>query len=80
MADPEQLAANVAAVTDREVQLRELAHDLRNHLYAIGLSAAVLRKKGPDRASFDELLACIANEHKQAVVVLDEILKLAQSS
>jgi hypothetical protein len=69
---------DAAVATDRDTVLRQLAHDLRNHLYVIGLSAAVLKKRGPTLAEFDQLVTAIANEHKQAVAVLDEVLRVAR--
>lgn len=63
---------------DRAARLRQLAHDLRNHLYVIGLSVSVLQRKVPVENELKELIQKLEDEQKQAVNVLDEVLLLAR--
>jgi hypothetical protein len=80
MTDQEsQAPADSGALQGRDERLQQLAHDLRNHLYVIGLSTALLRKKTPSPAELDEILACLASEHKQAVDALNELVRVARN-
>lgn len=58
-------------------QLRQLSHDVRECLHAIGLGTEILKNLREDEARFAEICEAIDNERKTAQKLVHELLKAA---
>ncbi|EAR21040.1 hypothetical protein [Nitrococcus mobilis] len=61
----------------QDEQLRQLSHDVRECLHAIGLGTELLKNLREDEARFAEICEAIDNERKTAQRLMHELIHAA---